>query len=190
MALSWATIQVLAAVPSLPKRETKKPLQCRLHWEAFPSSFSQFCLSLVCKQSLTSSCTHLTPNPSDKAHSAVGATSRGSRYSEIVHHNGLRLLPAFPELCPPPPHPVCPHTPPLAFFSSFFPIWVQWTEPGNIYFSLVVVNSSDWNNRNKQQRVCMQIKGRIYLTCDVVLERTSSASSVCLIFKHRDLCEL
>lgn len=114
----------LGSGPIAAKGRDKKTLQCRLHWEAFPSSFSQFYLSLVCKQSLTSSCTHLTPNPSDKAHSAVGATSRGSRYSEIVDHNGLRLLPASSELCPP-PHPMCPHTPPLAFFFFFFSIWVQ-----------------------------------------------------------------
>lgn len=120
MALSWATIQVLAVVPSVPEGETKN-LQYRLYWEAFPSSFSHFSPSLVCKQSLTSSCTHLTPNQSVKAHSAVGATSRGSRYREIVHHNGLCLLPAFSEPGPPPSC-VSSHTslmPPLLPFSFF-----------------------------------------------------------------------
>lgn len=47
-----------------------------------------------------------------------GATSRGSRYREIEHHNGVRLLPAFSE--PRPPSCVSSHTslmPPPFFFS-------------------------------------------------------------------------
>lgn len=134
MAVSWATIQVLAAVPSVPEGETKKPPVSPSLRSLFFLLFPVLSLFLVCKQSLTSSCTHLTPNPSDKAHSAVRATSRGSRYREIVHHNGLCLLPAFSKLCP--PSCVSSHTslmpPPLPFF--------VWTEPGNIYFALVVVN--------------------------------------------------
>lgn len=61
MALSWATVQVLAAVPWVPGRETKKPLQYCLHWEVFHFSFSLLSPFLVHKQSLKSSCTHLTP---------------------------------------------------------------------------------------------------------------------------------
>lgn len=178
----------LGSGPIAAKGRDKKPLQCRLHWEAFPSSFSQFCLSLVCKQSLTSSCTHLTPNPSDKAHSAVGATSRGSRYSEIVHHNGLRLLPAFPELCPPPSC-VSSH-PSFGFFLSFFS-YLSAVDRAWEYLLFSCCCQQFWLKQQEQTaKSCMQIKGRIYLTCDVVLERKSSASSVCLIFKPRDLCEL
>lgn len=119
MALSWATIQVLAAVLSLPKGETKTP-PVSASLRSFSSLlFPTFFCLWFCKQSLTSSCTHLTPDPSDKAHSAVGATSRGSSYSETLHHNGLRLLPAFSELCP--PNPVCPHTP--LFFSAVDGAW-------------------------------------------------------------------
>lgn len=134
------------------QRERQKNLQCRLHWGAFPSFFSNFYPPLVCKQSLSSSCTHLTPNPSDKAHSAVGATSRGSRYREIVHHNGFRLLPAFSEPCSPPSC-VSSHTslmpPPL----PFFPFECSKRGLGIFTLRLLLSTSSDWNSRNTHERV-------------------------------------
>lgn len=91
----------LGSDPITAKGRDRKISSVAFIEKLFLPPFFQFYPSSVCKQSLTSSCTHLTPDPSDGAHSAAGATSRGSRYSEIVHHNGPRFIPAFSELCPP-----------------------------------------------------------------------------------------
>lgn len=116
MALSWATIQVLAAVPSVPEGETKNP-QYRLHWEAFPSSFSHFSSpSLVCKQSLTSSCTHLT------RHILLWGQQAGAHVTEKLNTT-MVFAPFPPFLSPCPPSCVSSHTslmpPPLPPFFSF-----------------------------------------------------------------------
>lgn len=99
------------------QRERQKTSSISFNEKPFRPPFPTSLPSLVCKQSLTSSCTHLTPNTSDEAHSAMGATSRGSRYRETGHHNGLFLLPAFLSCVP---HTVYPHAPLSCPLCSFF----------------------------------------------------------------------
>lgn len=108
MALSWATIQVLAAVPSLPKGD-KKNLPYRLHWEAFPSCFPRFSPSLVCKQSLASSCTHLTPQSIGQGSFCSGGNKQGFHVTE--KSNTIVVLTSFPLFLSRVPHSVSPHTP-------------------------------------------------------------------------------
>lgn len=97
-------IQVLAAVPLW--RQKLPPVSPSFTGFSFP--FSPQNLSVCpCKRSSASSCTHLTPHPSDKAHSACrvgGQQAKGSCFSDTLHHNGL---PAFSE----PPSILCDLTP-------------------------------------------------------------------------------
>lgn len=169
----------LGSSPVAAKGRDKNTSSIGFIEKLFLPPFPHFFCLWSCKQSLTSSCTHLTPDPSDKAHSAVGATSRGSSYSEIQHHNGLRLIPAFSELCP--PNPVRPHTP--LFFSAVDGAWE--------YLLFSCCCQQFWVKQQElTAKSCIQIKGGINLMCHEVLERKSSASLVCLIFNHHDFCEL
>lgn len=118
MALSWAMIQVLAAVPSVPEGETKKPpVSPPLRSFSFLlfQLLSPFGVQTELKQQLH------TPDAQSIGQGTFccGGNKPGSRYREIVHHNGFRLLPAFSEPCSPPSC-VSSHTslmpPPLPFF--------------------------------------------------------------------------
>lgn len=139
-------------------KERPKNLPYRLHWEASPSSSAHFSPSSVCKQSLSSSCTHLTPNPSAEAHSGVGATSRDSRYRETQHHNSPHLLPAFSEpcapLCPPP------HTPlpcPLLFLSECS------GKSLGIFTLLFLLSTVVTKTKEYKVKSCTQMKSKIRL---------------------------
>lgn len=154
MALSWATIQVLAGVPSVPEGETKNP-QYRLHWEALPSSFSHFSPSLGLQTELNQQL-HTPDAPIHRTrHILQWGQQAGAHVTEKLYTT--MVFASFPPFLSRVPHPVSPHTPlscPLLCpFFFLFSFWVQWTEPGNIYFALVVVNSSDRLSGSTQERV-------------------------------------
>lgn len=77
MALSWATIQVLAGVPSVPEGETKKKPSIAFIERPFLPPFPTSLPLWVCKQSLTSSCTHLTPQSIGQGAFCSGGNKQG-----------------------------------------------------------------------------------------------------------------
>lgn len=100
MALSWATVQVLAAVPGVPGRETKTS---SIAFLLLPL-LSLFGLQTELKQQLH------TPDASTsgKAQSAVGQRA-GLRVTEKL--NTTMVFASFPPFPEPPPSPRPPHTP-------------------------------------------------------------------------------
>lgn len=110
------------------RERQKKTLQYLLHWDAFSIPlFSHFSPSLVCKQSLTSSCTHLTPNPSERALSgARGQRSGGLRSTQLTLQGNCtpQWFVTFPPFFLSPV--LCllthlSHAPSVDFFVFFFP---------------------------------------------------------------------
>lgn len=139
------------SVGSGPAAETKTPSSVAFIQEVFLPFFPPNLSVPLCKQSSTSSCTHLTPHPSDRAHSAGrvwrGATSVGFMFQRNRTPQWTSRLFWAPQSCVT-SHPV-----------AFMPCEVQWTEPGNIYSSLVFVNSSDWKQHITHSKELSANKG-------------------------------
>lgn len=121
MALSWATVQVLAAVPWVPGRETKNPPVLpslrSLSFLLFPL-FSLFGPQTELKEQLH------TPDAStsDKAQSAVGQQAGAHVTEKFYTTMVFASFPPFSEPSPP-PHTLCSaHLSHALFFALFFHI--------------------------------------------------------------------
>lgn len=126
--------------PLSARARDKKTLQYCLHWEVFHFSFSLFSPFLVHKQSLNSSCTHLTP-----VHRTRHNLPWGNKQGLVLQRNFTpqwSLLSSRLFLSHLPPTPCPPHTSlmPSSLLCFFFGEY--WPEPGIICFAVVEINSS------------------------------------------------
>lgn len=119
MALSLGHNPRLGSSPiSAPGRDKKPPVLLSLR------SLSFLLFPLVCLFGLQTELNQQLHTPDAQSVGrgtfCCGATTRGSRYTEIEHHNGPRLIPAFSEPCPPSSVPSYTSLmpPPLPFFLS------------------------------------------------------------------------
>lgn len=106
--------------------------------EPFPSSFFPLRSLFGLQTELNSAAAHTWRPIHRTGHILLWGQQAGAHVTP--KSNTTMVLASFPPFLSPPTH--LSHAP-------FFSVWVQWTEPGNIYFALVVVNSSDWKSRNE-----------------------------------------
>lgn len=124
--------------PLSARARDEKTLQYCLHWEVFHFSFSLFSPFLVHKQSLKSSCTHLTP-----VHRTRHNLPWGNKQGLVLQRNFTpqwSLPPSRLFLSHLPPTPCALHTSLMP--SSLLCFFLYLPEPGIICFAVVEINSS------------------------------------------------
>lgn len=132
------------------RRGDKNTLQCRLHSEGFPSLFPPKSVSSSVQTELNQQLhTPDAPSigPGTFCWAGGGATSEGLMFQRNRTPQWTSRLFWAPRSCVT-SHPV-----------AFMPCEVQWTEPGNIYSSLVFVNSSDWKQHITHSKELSANKG-------------------------------
>lgn len=161
MALSWAMIQVLAAVPSVPEGETKKPpVSPPLRSFSFLlfQLLSPFGVQTELKQQLhTPDAQSIGQGTFCCGGNKPGLTLQRNRTPQWFSPPSRFFWAVFPPILCLLTH--LSHAPSFAFF----PFWVQQTGPGNIYFALVVVNKFWLKQQEHTWKSCVQLRRGITL---------------------------
>lgn len=158
-----------------PAAETKTPSSVAFIQKVFLPFFPPNLSVPQCKQSSTSSCTHLTPHPSDRAHSAGRGRGGNKRRSHVSAK--LYTTMDFPPFLSPPV--LCDLTP-CGFYALWGAVDRAWEY---LLFSCFCQQFRLKTTHNARRRVECKQRGGLASVCD-------GASSLCLICNRLDVWEL